>query len=1369
MDPFSLTAGTIGILVGAIDICRLLLRYYGSACDYTDQIQPTVSSIKNFQDILIVIERCITDAKLSHEEKTMIESSINSCEKSLRVLEKKFAKFSMSEPLEQDGARDPESAVISKKGSSVWSSRRVRATVAILAYPFRESTLAKLRETVAEMKQNLQLAIEVLNLNSSEEQRSTMETVKTQVDSLVSSVQNTTNGKIFRWFFPNDWSYQHSQAQSKHHSGTGTWLLENPQLDKWMENPGSVFWIHGIPGCGKTVLISAVIEHIRQTMTVNSAVAYYYFRFDDDRTMSVSNLLGSIIVQLCVIDAATALPLLEKTYQSQPSCHGSRPSLSILTITLKELLKLHQREVYLVVDALDECSNYAELENWLVDVKSWRFDWVHMLVTSRRVPHVENSLENLGCRQLAVQNSSVDADISIFLSSTLSNEKGFRRIPPQLRNEVQQKLVQGAHGMFQWVACMLDTLRDCYSTSDVVQALNEMPLGLDAVYDRLLGCIKGRNQQAVVVILKCLGSSYRPLRLEELAEFLALDLGWLPTLNLTTMNAATGRVTGETHPSSKLFDKDRRLWDPEDLLKLCPSILSLVPGTYYDPVSESRKDCLHIQVSHFSIMEYLTSGKAADSPSALYSFTEESAHEAIAAGCCSYFIGVGLQDPAYLRRGRDAHHDYPLLHYASAHWLQHMRAASSTDFTSLSRQACTKLFSPEEYFRSAMIMCDFEDVLNCDVVNPFGRDPKTIGSPLYYAAFLGLRDVAEDLLERDANPDIRGGIHGTPLSAAAYRGHQEIVTLLLERHANINLEDNMRTPLEAAARSGHFEVAKILLDHGANPHHILDASSCSTCYEISTPEGKKKVEGDLHLGVNLGSMFLQFAQTDFRMATALQAAAGAGHVDIVRLLLRHLQAGGRDKSLDYAGRFAFRVDVTYEGAHTIWLVWPEDEPITALDAACSSFFKGFKTTNGKPVSVFANDPSIAEVLLEAGAAVSRQIYVRLARSLIPADGKSRLLELLLPKTEFAITNEAAVAQELVQLKSEDPRALDVFLDKFQECWTVSEELLCVAARCGSRTLFEKIWQRSPCGTPPKSLLLNAISNRGDGADIIKIIIGDTHERWTIDEDLLLAVCGNTSCGSTIFGLLRDYNREMVITPKLLISAASSDNYRVLTCFMEYDLAIGITEDLVCATMSSSFITWGIPRSLSVMLSLLGCCPSRHWREINESWKQRLDALRQMHKEHYGLEYTVDIGESTLLNALTTPHFESPVLDLVIESWGKGIQATEKSGAQALKSEYHPDKALKKLLDMPNGILLTSAVDETLNGRCPRGTRLFGEDFGLAKDLFSEMITYISRASGPAVGLERSVAEKGSVCWTDLYGLFSRPKITKIWRSGGRQH
>jgi hypothetical protein len=66
---------------------------------------------------------------------------------------------------------------------------------------------------------------------------------------------------IRTWLNPPEPSVNFAKAQATRYEGTGMWFLDNNNFQRWKLGKCQYLWLHGIPGCGKTVLISSIIEY----------------------------------------------------------------------------------------------------------------------------------------------------------------------------------------------------------------------------------------------------------------------------------------------------------------------------------------------------------------------------------------------------------------------------------------------------------------------------------------------------------------------------------------------------------------------------------------------------------------------------------------------------------------------------------------------------------------------------------------------------------------------------------------------------------------------------------------------------------------------------------------------------------------------------------------------------------------------------------------------------------------------------------------------------------------------------------------------------------------------------------------------------
>uniref|UniRef100_A0A8H7N336 Nephrocystin 3-like N-terminal domain-containing protein n=1 Tax=Bionectria ochroleuca TaxID=29856 RepID=A0A8H7N336_BIOOC len=67
-----------------------------------------------------------------------------------------------------------------------------------------------------------------------------------------------------RWLHPPDPSPNLNYARKLRHEGTGAWLLKNPIFQSWEGGSHRHLWLHGLAGCGKTVLSATVLDHLME-------------------------------------------------------------------------------------------------------------------------------------------------------------------------------------------------------------------------------------------------------------------------------------------------------------------------------------------------------------------------------------------------------------------------------------------------------------------------------------------------------------------------------------------------------------------------------------------------------------------------------------------------------------------------------------------------------------------------------------------------------------------------------------------------------------------------------------------------------------------------------------------------------------------------------------------------------------------------------------------------------------------------------------------------------------------------------------------------------------------------------------------------
>ena len=232
---------------------------------------------------------------------------------------------------------------------------------------------------------------------------------------------------------------------------TGLWFLEGEDYAAWKANPASFIWLYGIPGCGKTILSSTILHNILEYCANDpgKVVAYFYFDFKDTQKQSSELMIRSLVSQLYqqCIKMPTALQELFS------SCgNGQRqPSLDSLLEVMSSIIQEFP-ESYIVLDALDECTDRTELMDMLERIIGLKLEGSHILVTSRKERDIEISLGTVADPQniICLQNKLVDRDIRTYVRQRLSNDQSLNKWQkdPDIRHEIDIALTKGACGMY---------------------------------------------------------------------------------------------------------------------------------------------------------------------------------------------------------------------------------------------------------------------------------------------------------------------------------------------------------------------------------------------------------------------------------------------------------------------------------------------------------------------------------------------------------------------------------------------------------------------------------------------------------------------------------------------------------------------------------------------------------------------------------------------------------------------------------------------------------------------------------------------------------------------------------------------------------
>lgn len=436
-----------------------------------------------------------------------------------------------------------------------------------------------------------------------------------------------------------------------------------------------------------------------------------------------------------------------------------------------------------------------------------------------------------------------------------------------------------------------------------------MPKGLNDTYAKILSQISDDDYEVAMRILHWLLFA-GPLYIEGLAELAAMDM------------------------SAEPFEDIDRLWDPFDVLNICPNLLTTAEENTEDSEKEPR---LLVRLAHISIREYLLSTEILNGQAARFHIEKSTAHASITECCLRYLRLVRDTIPKDAER-------LPLCIYAARNWLYHYGVVPETatkthsivfDFLTHQKIAYSKWISyllsstpplaplftgglmnsssllPLEvvsnygYMKILKMMLESEDVSKDDFAlkkalraaysnffRPqykiptiklllqhganFNGEAKFV-TTLHAASYFGFSEIVEEELEAGADINFLCGYYGTALQAA-----------VLGRHDLPFDQLSKYTWPSGVTRGGYVleqtdpNTVQLLLDHGADPNLCggQDGSALlAACYNGDLPCVKLLLAHGAD--PNVGGIGKDYQQS------CLAAACKSGDIRIVNLLLDH--------------------------------------------------------------------------------------------------------------------------------------------------------------------------------------------------------------------------------------------------------------------------------------------------------------------------------------------------------------------------------------------------------------------------------------------------------------------------------------------------
>ncbi|KAH6877111.1 ankyrin repeat-containing domain protein, partial [Thelonectria olida] len=654
---------------------------------------------------------------------------------------------------------------------------------------------------------------------------------------------------ILNWLTPIDYGPQHSDLLRRRQLGTGQWLLGSEEYQAWLKNRKQTLFCPGIPGAGKTILTSIVIDNImakfRNDSTTGIAFVYCNFQRRDDQKFD--DLLASLLKQLA--EGCLSLPQDVRDLYGYHSSRRTRPSVEEISSTLHCVVAKYSR-VFIIIDALDECSAADCCRTRLLSELSNLQErcGINIWATSRFIPEIIDHFKG-NSESLEIRASR--ADVESYLVGHMSRLRSFVQQNAELQEQIKTGISEAVDGMFLLAQIYLDLLDDKVTLNDIRSALHvfqkqgrgsgeeEKTEVLAHAYKQAMERINGQKpalRKLAMTVLSWITCTKRQLTTSELQHALAirvgqpeLDRGDLPYIG--------------------------------DMVSVCAGLVTI------------DKDSDVIRLVHYTTQDFLQRTQKDWFPDAETDITK----------VCITYLSFDLFEAGFCQTDRafeERLRSNPLYDYVARNWGHHAHAASARTDTEmdpeLKQLALDFLESEAKTSAACQAMMVVDKRVHYSQILP--REM----TGLHLTAYFDLKELMVGLLEKGHIAHGRDTRGRSPLLLAAENGSEALVELLMaQKGVDLKSKDGEygQTPLARAAENGHKAVVKLLLQgSGINPDQ--------TDYDYHTPLSRAAMNG--HTAVVKLLLEKDSVDVDFKgnlSRSPLSWAAKGGHVEVVKLLL----------------------------------------------------------------------------------------------------------------------------------------------------------------------------------------------------------------------------------------------------------------------------------------------------------------------------------------------------------------------------------------------------------------------------------------------------------------------------------------------------
>ena len=301
------------------------------------------------------------------------------------------------------------------------------------------------------------------------------------------------------------------------------------EIIAWVANgpgPSSTYWVHGLPGIGKTSLAHSICEALDER---NQLVGAFFCQRDDTKSSEPRNILPTLIYKLAE-NSPTFGRIVAERLRNKPNLTTESMKHPLFLDFIRSLPgQPNGHSLAFVVDALDECGNSKtrpEILKALTDAAALA-PWLKIIITSRPEADIERFFDGLASSSHSSYDLASDQKASDDLRSFARTEFDLVAstwcLPTPWPTEPDfEKVISRANGLFIFIKTLVLALEKCEDAEETLKETlqGSAGTGLESLYGLYSSILKTHSSiggfwRVIVVITT---AQYRPLSIEPIAK-----------------------------------------------------------------------------------------------------------------------------------------------------------------------------------------------------------------------------------------------------------------------------------------------------------------------------------------------------------------------------------------------------------------------------------------------------------------------------------------------------------------------------------------------------------------------------------------------------------------------------------------------------------------------------------------------------------------------------------------------------------------------------------------------------------------------------------------------------------------------------------